>query len=81
MIRSYTVGSNEKRGYVGPLPYYNKCKLHHGGSVLYSVEIARRLDIWLGIENHRNKAGTNEARGREYTLGGGEANLDSNVVT
>nr|GFD16594.1 reverse transcriptase domain-containing protein [Tanacetum cinerariifolium] len=31
MARAYTAGSNEKRGYVGPLPYYNKCKLHHEG--------------------------------------------------
>ncbi|GJR55969.1 putative reverse transcriptase domain-containing protein [Tanacetum coccineum] len=28
---TYTTGNNEKRGYVGPLPYYNKCKLHHEG--------------------------------------------------
>ncbi|GJR23352.1 putative reverse transcriptase domain-containing protein [Tanacetum coccineum] len=35
----------------------------------------------LKNQNRRNKAGTNEARGREYALGGGEANLDSNVVT
>ncbi|GKG26912.1 hypothetical protein Tco_0402615, partial [Tanacetum coccineum] len=29
VARAYTAGNNEKRGYVGPLPYYNKCKLHH----------------------------------------------------
>ncbi|GJY64130.1 reverse transcriptase domain-containing protein [Tanacetum coccineum] len=29
--RAYTAGNNEKRGYVGPLPYCNKCKLHHEG--------------------------------------------------
>ncbi|GKA82468.1 reverse transcriptase domain-containing protein [Tanacetum coccineum] len=29
--RSYTAGSNEKNGYAGPLPYYNKCKLHREG--------------------------------------------------
>ncbi|GJS77572.1 hypothetical protein Tco_0727453 [Tanacetum coccineum] len=29
--RAYTVGSNEKRGYVGPFPYCNKCRLHHVG--------------------------------------------------
>ncbi|GKA71571.1 putative reverse transcriptase domain-containing protein [Tanacetum coccineum] len=36
MARAYTVGDNEKRGYVGPLPYCNKCKLHHEGQ--YTVK-------------------------------------------
>nr|GEY69763.1 hypothetical protein [Tanacetum cinerariifolium] len=31
VARAYTVGSNEKKGYAGPLPYCNKCKLHHEG--------------------------------------------------
>ncbi|GJZ62699.1 putative reverse transcriptase domain-containing protein [Tanacetum coccineum] len=31
VARAYTAGNNEKRGYVGPLPYCNKCKLHHKG--------------------------------------------------
>ncbi|GKA02954.1 reverse transcriptase domain-containing protein [Tanacetum coccineum] len=31
VARAYTAGNNERRGYVGPLPYYNKCKLHHEG--------------------------------------------------
>ncbi|GKD99495.1 putative reverse transcriptase domain-containing protein, partial [Tanacetum coccineum] len=29
--RAYTVGNNEKKGYVGSLPYCNKCKTHHAG--------------------------------------------------
>ncbi|GKE21221.1 reverse transcriptase domain-containing protein, partial [Tanacetum coccineum] len=29
--RAYTAGNNERRGYAGPLPYYNKCMLHHEG--------------------------------------------------
>ncbi|GJT86246.1 putative reverse transcriptase domain-containing protein [Tanacetum coccineum] len=29
VARAYTAVSNEKKGYVGPLPYCNKCKLHH----------------------------------------------------
>ncbi|GJW21060.1 putative reverse transcriptase domain-containing protein [Tanacetum coccineum] len=32
--RSYTAGNNEKRGYAGPLPYCNKCKLHHEGQCI-----------------------------------------------
>ncbi|GJX42496.1 putative reverse transcriptase domain-containing protein [Tanacetum coccineum] len=31
VAREYTVGNSEKKGYVGSFPYYNKCKLHHGG--------------------------------------------------
>ncbi|GKB22038.1 putative reverse transcriptase domain-containing protein [Tanacetum coccineum] len=31
VARAYTAGNNEKRGYAGPLPYCNKCKLHHEG--------------------------------------------------
>ncbi|GKA23806.1 putative reverse transcriptase domain-containing protein [Tanacetum coccineum] len=29
--RAYTAGNNEKKGYVGSLPYCNKCKFHHAG--------------------------------------------------
>ncbi|GKF97576.1 putative reverse transcriptase domain-containing protein, partial [Tanacetum coccineum] len=31
VARAYTVGNNERKGYVGPLPYCNKCRLHHEG--------------------------------------------------
>ncbi|GJX16528.1 putative reverse transcriptase domain-containing protein [Tanacetum coccineum] len=31
VARAYTSGNNEKNGYVGSLPYCNKCKLHHAG--------------------------------------------------
>ncbi|GKD72795.1 putative reverse transcriptase domain-containing protein [Tanacetum coccineum] len=31
VARAYTAGNNEKRRYVGPLPYCSKCKLHHEG--------------------------------------------------
>ncbi|GKD99681.1 reverse transcriptase domain-containing protein [Tanacetum coccineum] len=31
VARAYTAGNNERRGYAGPLPYCNKCKLHHEG--------------------------------------------------
>ncbi|GJR93957.1 putative reverse transcriptase domain-containing protein [Tanacetum coccineum] len=31
VARAYTAGSNKKKGYVGSLPYCNKCKLHHAG--------------------------------------------------
>ncbi|GJR68738.1 putative reverse transcriptase domain-containing protein [Tanacetum coccineum] len=31
VARAYTTGKNKKKGYDGPLPYNNKCKLHHEG--------------------------------------------------
>ncbi|GJU06099.1 putative reverse transcriptase domain-containing protein, partial [Tanacetum coccineum] len=31
VARSYTVGNNEKKPYNGPLPFCNKCKVHHEG--------------------------------------------------
>ncbi|GKE48169.1 putative reverse transcriptase domain-containing protein, partial [Tanacetum coccineum] len=31
VARAYMAGNNEKKGYEGPLPYCNKCKLHHEG--------------------------------------------------
>nr|GEW44790.1 hypothetical protein [Tanacetum cinerariifolium] len=31
VARGYTAGSNKRKGYVGFLPYCNKCRLHHEG--------------------------------------------------
>nr|GEU74535.1 putative reverse transcriptase domain-containing protein [Tanacetum cinerariifolium] len=31
VVRAYTGGNNERKGYVGSIPYCNKCKLHHEG--------------------------------------------------
>ncbi|GJZ56448.1 putative reverse transcriptase domain-containing protein [Tanacetum coccineum] len=31
VARAYMAWNNEKKGYVGYLPYYNKCKMHHAG--------------------------------------------------
>ncbi|GJT92839.1 reverse transcriptase domain-containing protein [Tanacetum coccineum] len=31
VARAYTAGNNEKNGYGGTLPFYNRCKLHHEG--------------------------------------------------
>nr|GFB25058.1 reverse transcriptase domain-containing protein [Tanacetum cinerariifolium] len=31
VARAYTAGNNERKGYVGSLPYRSKCKLHHKG--------------------------------------------------
>nr|GEV37849.1 hypothetical protein [Tanacetum cinerariifolium] len=124
VARAYTASNNEKRGYVGLLPYFNKCKLYHEGpcTVQYkkcnkvrhmtrdrinvvAATATQRASVvnqrvptcfkcgrqgYYGSEcpklkNHTrgNKTGkkTEEARGKVYVLGGGEANPDSNVVT
>ncbi|GJV54973.1 putative reverse transcriptase domain-containing protein [Tanacetum coccineum] len=88
VVRAYTAGNNEKRGYVGPLPYCNKCKLHHEGPCTVKCGKCnkghyRNKCPKLKNQNHGNKAGkkTKESRGKAYVLGGGEANPDSNVVT
>ncbi|GKA65173.1 putative reverse transcriptase domain-containing protein [Tanacetum coccineum] len=31
VARAYTAGNNERKGYVGFIPYCNKCRLHHEG--------------------------------------------------
>ncbi|GJS32816.1 putative reverse transcriptase domain-containing protein [Tanacetum coccineum] len=31
VARAYTAGNNKRKGYAGPLPYCNKCRLHHKG--------------------------------------------------
>ncbi|GKD56001.1 hypothetical protein Tco_1289388 [Tanacetum coccineum] len=43
VARAYTVGNSEKRGYVGPLPYCNKCKLHHEGQCTVKCGNCKRV--------------------------------------
>ncbi|GKE01978.1 putative reverse transcriptase domain-containing protein [Tanacetum coccineum] len=88
VARAYTASNNEKRGYAWPLPYCNKCKLHHEWPCTmkcgkynkghYRNECPRFKNQTRGI-----KAGnkTNKARGKAYVLGGGEVNPDSNIIT
>nr|GEZ66710.1 putative reverse transcriptase domain-containing protein [Tanacetum cinerariifolium] len=58
VARAYTAGNNERKGYVGSFPYYNKCRLHHEG--LCTIRCGNSKD---------------------YAIGGGGTNPDSNVVT
>ncbi|GKA01724.1 putative reverse transcriptase domain-containing protein [Tanacetum coccineum] len=44
MARAYTAGNNEKKGYVGSFPYYNKCKLHHAGLCTVRCGNCKRVD-------------------------------------
>ncbi|GKC10808.1 putative reverse transcriptase domain-containing protein [Tanacetum coccineum] len=69
--RAYTAGNNESKSYNGLLPLRNKCKLHYEGP--YTVRCGKCNKVG-------NKNGVGEARGKVYVLGGGDANLDSNVV-
>nr|GEV22669.1 putative reverse transcriptase domain-containing protein [Tanacetum cinerariifolium] len=127
--RAYKARNNEKKGYVGSLPYCNKCKMHHAGpctvrcgnykrvghmtrdckvTVTPNTQRApagnqpsiicyecrrpghfRRDCPKLRNQNRGNQTGNkignqtrgNEATARAYAIGGGGANLDSNVVT
>ncbi|GKB00828.1 putative reverse transcriptase domain-containing protein [Tanacetum coccineum] len=95
VARAYTTGNNEKRGFVRPLPYYNKCKLHHGGpctrapvvnqSGIVCYECGRlghyRKDCpKLRNQNRGNKTGNNEATTKAYAIRGGGGSPNSNVV-
>nr|GEY60568.1 hypothetical protein [Tanacetum cinerariifolium] len=43
VARAYTAGNNEKRGYEGPLPYCNRCKMHHEGQCTVRCHNYRRV--------------------------------------
>ncbi|GKD18268.1 hypothetical protein Tco_1207426, partial [Tanacetum coccineum] len=75
VARAYTAGNNEKKLYNGPLPLCNKIvrQGHFRSGCLKLKDQNRR-------NKDGNKNGVGEARGKAYVLGGGEANLDSNVV-
>ncbi|GJR18096.1 putative reverse transcriptase domain-containing protein [Tanacetum coccineum] len=91
--RAYTAGGNEGRVYVGPHPLCNKCKLHHVGPCIVKCrscgKIGHLTRDWhfkkdypkLKNQNHGNKPVIPEAKGKAYTIGGGDANPGSNVVT
>ncbi|GJW20448.1 hypothetical protein Tco_0031070 [Tanacetum coccineum] len=86
VAKAYTTGNNEKKAYAGTLPYCNKCKLHHSGPCIVKYGNCKKGHYRsecpkLKNQNHGNPAGNNEARGRTFALGEGEANQDSNVVT
>nr|GEY05608.1 putative reverse transcriptase domain-containing protein [Tanacetum cinerariifolium] len=91
--RSFTVGSNEKGGYSGSLPYCNKCKQHHEGQYTIKYTNCKKVghmardchykSDYPKLKNHNRgkQDANNDAHGRAYALGGGEGNPDSNVVT
>ncbi|GJU92191.1 putative reverse transcriptase domain-containing protein [Tanacetum coccineum] len=93
VAKAYIAGNNEKNGYVGSLPFCNKCKLHHAGPCTVRLRHFRKDCPKLRNQNcgnktrnkNRNKSGNqtrgNEAMAKAYAIGGGGENPDSNVVT
>ncbi|GJW49611.1 putative reverse transcriptase domain-containing protein [Tanacetum coccineum] len=88
--RAYTAGSGEKREYAGTLPLCNKCKFHDNGPYTAKCTNCKRVGhlaqdcrspAVVNTQRAPRATGNGEARGRAYALGGGEPNLDSNVVT
>ncbi|GJY74749.1 putative reverse transcriptase domain-containing protein [Tanacetum coccineum] len=94
VARAYTAGNNERRVYNGLLPLCNTCKFHHEGPCTvrcgkckkcgrqgyYRSDCPKLKDQNCGNKT-RNKNGIGEARGKEYVLGGRDANPDSNFIT
>ncbi|GJV29334.1 putative reverse transcriptase domain-containing protein [Tanacetum coccineum] len=98
VAKAYTVGKNiERKGYLGALPYCNKCRLHHEGPCTMKYDNCKRVGHMtrdcrtaVATTSQRapnrgnktgNKTGNNKAKTRAYEIGGGGANPDSNVIT
>ncbi|GKA95978.1 putative reverse transcriptase domain-containing protein [Tanacetum coccineum] len=96
IARVYTARNNEKKGYVRSLPYCNKCKLHHVRPCImrcgkckkvgymtrdYTVAVVLNTQRALTGNKTGNQTRGKEATARAYSIGGGGANPDSNVVT
>ncbi|GJQ97252.1 reverse transcriptase domain-containing protein [Tanacetum coccineum] len=43
VTRAYTIRANERKAYVGKLPYCNKCKLHHDGLCTVKCNNCKRV--------------------------------------
>ncbi|GJT06309.1 putative reverse transcriptase domain-containing protein [Tanacetum coccineum] len=93
--RAYKAGNNEKKGYVGSLPYCSKCKIHHAGPCTVRCGNCKRVsprtrDCKVTITpnaqrapvgNQQGIARSNEATARAYAIGGGGTNPDSIIAT
>ncbi|GJX00513.1 putative reverse transcriptase domain-containing protein [Tanacetum coccineum] len=77
--RAYMVGNNvERRGYDEALPYCSKCIMHHERPCMMKYGNCKKVGH---MTREWNKTGNNEAKAKAYVIGGGGANLDSNVIT
>nr|GEW21231.1 hypothetical protein [Tanacetum cinerariifolium] len=83
VARAYTAGNNKRKGYVGSLPYCNKCRLHHEEPCTIRKDCPKLRNQNRGNQTGNktgNKTGSNESTTKAYAIGGG-ANPDSNIVT
>ncbi|GJU38520.1 putative reverse transcriptase domain-containing protein [Tanacetum coccineum] len=89
VARAYTAGNNERMGYVRPwivkpqlLQLLEEPQSQIRRLVLV-MSVGGRDTIGVTAQNCRNKTRNkiNEARGKAYVLGGGDANPNSNVVS
>ncbi|GKA12119.1 reverse transcriptase domain-containing protein [Tanacetum coccineum] len=90
VARAYIAGPGEKKEYAGTLPLCNKCKYHHNGPCTAKCSKCKRIGHQtkdcrrhyrsecpeLKNRNRGNKAGSSEAHGKVYALGGGETDQD-----
>ncbi|GKC96217.1 putative reverse transcriptase domain-containing protein [Tanacetum coccineum] len=90
VAKAYTAGGNEGRVYGGPHPLCNKCKLHHVGPCTIKCRSCGKIDHLTrdckpavpAAVNHRAPVPVIlKARGKAYAIGGGDANLGSNIIT
>ncbi|GKB58524.1 putative reverse transcriptase domain-containing protein, partial [Tanacetum coccineum] len=84
VARAYTAGNNERKGYVGFLPYCNKCMLHHEGLCTIRKDCPKLRSRNRGNQAKNksgNQAGGNGVTAKAYAICGGGTNPDSNVVT
>ncbi|GJT15609.1 putative reverse transcriptase domain-containing protein [Tanacetum coccineum] len=75
MVQAYTIGSGEKKEYVGTLPLCNKCNFHHHGPCTIKSDCPK-----IRNRNHGNQAKDTEAHGLVYALGGEETDQDPNNI-
>ncbi|GJY78628.1 putative reverse transcriptase domain-containing protein [Tanacetum coccineum] len=87
VARAYTARNNERKGYVGPLPYCNKCRLNHEGlcTMIYGNckkvgHQTRDYRVAIAPNTQRVQVGNQQATTKAYAIGGGGTNPDSNVV-
>ncbi|GJT35159.1 putative reverse transcriptase domain-containing protein [Tanacetum coccineum] len=94
IARAYTAGNNEKNGYEGTLPFYNRSVVtvttqatpgpNQGVITCFECGVQGNYQKdcpKVKNQNRGNKARVLDARGKAYVLGGGDANPGSNTVT
>ncbi|GJZ27440.1 putative reverse transcriptase domain-containing protein [Tanacetum coccineum] len=82
VARAYTAGNNERRGYAGPLPYCNKCRMHHEGLCTMRCGNCKKVghqtrDCRADFDSQTseglsgNQQGIFVLRGKSWTISGG----------